>query len=260
MHIGFKEALTIKFSPSASFPYFAIMKSTALIVSFLLVTLTTHSQIEIHQDGFDPGTYIGVDSSGGNISELHAKFYIVNNGASAVDVEVRRKRYVHPTAWSDYFGFHLLTFIPSGDDWTTPISENIAVGDSIYLGPDVFTDSTLDCAKYTYYAINAGTSQIEDSIMVDFINVVGNCFLETSTEEIILDVYPNPTLNGSFTIVHGLNQGTYRILSVDGSECAIGSLTSGQTTVDLNHLKNGIYILEILEDGGRSKTLRILKN
>ena len=71
-----------------------------------------------------------------------------------------------------------------------------------------------------------------------------------------LKVYPNP-FTGTLRM-EGAENGTLRIFSVDGRQVHVQTVT-GDETVRLEHLPAGMYLIR-LENGGRSKTIKVIKN
>lgn len=68
------------------------------------------------------------------------------------------------------------------------------------------------------------------------------------------NLFPNPT-NGKLT-VEGIENGTFRILNLEGKEMKSGSLSA--TSIDVETLTSGYYILEVVSNGkqGRSSFVK----
>ena len=74
-----------------------------------------------------------------------------------------------------------------------------------------------------------------------------------------IDIYPNPT-SSTLTINLKTNpkNATYQIFDVSGKEVLFGSLLKAKNSIPVAGLKNGIYLIQVNEEGS-IKTSKLLK-
>lgn len=73
----------------------------------------------------------------------------------------------------------------------------------------------------------------------------------------LVTVYPNPSA-GIFTVTISASA-QYSLYDVVGHQVKTGGLTSGNNTIDLTGAANGIYILKVIDAGGKSGNYKLVK-
>jgi len=112
-------------------------------------------------------------------------------------------------------------------------------------------------------------SLLEDVAITDI-----NFIVDQGSGIIIIDI-PNPTVAKEFSVgsnlkvypnpfagalhIEGAEGSTLRIFAVDGKPAYIQTVNSDNETIHLERLPAGMYIIR-LENGGRGKTVRVIKN
>jgi hypothetical protein len=64
-------------------------------------------------------------------------------------------------------------------------------------------------------------------------------------KEVDFEVYPNPTTNEIKVRARNHNHNRYSILSVNGEELLTGLLNESMTTINLNGLSSGMYLVQV---------------
>lgn len=77
-------------------------------------------------------------------------------------------------------------------------------------------------------------------------------------EKLGVSVYPNPATN-ELTISVQLTGITYKLLNVTGSIMQTGSLNQGNNTISVNAFASGVYLLQLINNYGTVKMIKIVK-
>lgn len=119
-------------------------------------------------------------------------------------------------------------------------------GNGYFQIPDTIDTDTI------YFGINVGT-WLTASIDLYFDNLTLSDSLDTGfgidkpdIASRSFSIYPNPSLNGFVNIISSETSGLtyYSVFSILGEELLSGNF-NGQTTLDLTHLKKGIYFISM---------------
>jgi hypothetical protein len=82
--------------------------------------------------------------------------------------------------------------------------------------------------------------------------------LSTTDETLaVIKIFPNPAHDKVF--ITNLSNGSIKLYSILGKEMAFQFSEENQS-IDISHLKNGIYFLEILKNSHQKQVLKIVKN
>lgn len=149
-----------------------------------------------------------------------------------------------------------------------------------------FLFAATDAGPYAYsmedeewYYIGGLSAPIQDYISVEFIpseyivrfatwgrgiwdlNITAVAGLDQNliTEEIDMNLYPNPSNSDKIVNVSVLENGTLSLFSINGTKAINDKIiTSGTTTLDYSNLTNGTYILSFTTESGIVKTQKII--
>ena len=72
-----------------------------------------------------------------------------------------------------------------------------------------------------------------------------------------VDIYPNPVVGSYLNVVTTREEVAYVIMNVNGQHIMSGDLTNGQA--DVSNLSNGLYIINLIDAGGKSVMKKFIK-
>lgn len=189
-------------------------------------TSASHSPGDSFNEGTTTVTYTFSDGAG-------------NSGTCSFDVTVTNSLSANGTGTDEMTGNDgTVTLTVSGGN--TPFTYN-------WTGPNSFTATTQNLtglAAGTYDVTVTDANGCSTTAQVTISSQVGI----TENNGLSFDVYPNPT-NGMITIktnTNGLN--TIRIMDATGNLVMSKDNTSQTTVMDISHLSNGIYFIQIKND------------
>jgi hypothetical protein len=90
------------------------------------------------------------------------------------------------------------------------------------------------------YANNAAQAAIVKSKS----NITNNRTMGAHSNTVVLGVYPNPS-NGAFTLSLAVSGARVNVYDITGNQVASMQMQSASEKIDLSHLSNGTYFLEI---------------
>jgi hypothetical protein len=114
-------------------------------------------------------------------------------------------------------------------------------------------DYTAAATETRYFAV-AGTGTVSstsqmncrfDDINIKKLTTVG---IKTLTNNADLSMYPNPT-TGLLNVSTTANTATVEIYNVMGQNVASKTITNGTNTIDISNLSNGVYSVQIMQNG-----------
>lgn len=74
-------------------------------------------------------------------------------------------------------------------------------------------------------------------------------------------VYPNPTTDFlNLQVDNGKTPLSYQLYDVSGRLLKNKKMTTNTTRIDMNGLANAVYFLKVIQENGRVKTFKIIKN
>ena len=222
------------------------MRKLYTFLGAALMTSIGFAQVDIHLDN-DPGVnYNGqtVDIVVNNSNTYTVYMHAVNTSGTDQNYNFRRLIVSSNTSFSDQFCDNNLCYPTSGNDWTTPSSNPITVGDSSVMKP-LYTVNDGGSALIRYYVLDANNNnQKIDSVDVRITSGIGY----EELKNVKFTAYPNPA-NAEFNIdFNGVTGGNYNVALYNllGEEVGRRSLTNGLNTIDVSHLNNGVYFYSIL--------------
>ena len=165
---------------------------------------------------------------------------------------------------------------------------NLEVGDQMvnYFAPvdgiDLFVDTIqMTSDNRTQYTMSDGSAYIEGIGKVEgnsqiYLSTVDGISYEvachgnnegssscasvlSTTDELIpqISIYPNPTSDKIYFT--NLENSSFKLYSILGKEMRF-QFSSENQSMDLSHLRNGVYFLEVLGDNNNKQVLKIFKN
>ena len=129
--------------------------------------------------------------------------------------------------------------------------------------PMIQTTATTSSAVGTYPITVSDCGYTDNNYSYTFVNgtltITVNTAIENSSETTVLKLYPNPTL-GELTVTAAKNL-QVTVYNVQGMKILEQSVLEGNTTLSLEGLKSGLYLLQYTDDSGnKSEQYRIIKN
>jgi hypothetical protein len=111
-------------------------------------------------------------------------------------------------------------------------------------------------ANGSYAVIVNNTNCVDTSICTSFMTV-GLTPLENN---FYINIYPNPTNEDLILEVNNLLENkSYKLLDNIGRQLLFGSIDKKKTTLQLKDITKGIYYLQILDNLGHQKTIKVLR-
>lgn len=209
------------------------------------------------------GTQVDFTFSSDGLYKKH--FYIKNVSGATYDLKVERIILSEPAGWDDY----LCWGRPTTE--SDPFFQNACYGASqmntvIWTSPNVVTvpaDSGVEIIG-DYVVNGPGTACYKYTIMRggeawDSLNVCINRSVSVNeNEELSFAVYPNPANN----IINISTKGTdgtsvIRITDVLG-KVVLQETISENKQLDVSEFKNGVYLINVIENGVSTKSKRIV--
>ncbi len=185
---------------------------------------------------------------------------------SDITISIKLDNYPEETSWDIKDSSNNVvasggTYGDRADGSTVTVTECLAVGDYTFTIYDSANDGL--CCRYGNgsYTITLGSDSANGasfgaSESVDISITAPNArtqyqevFSNTkTTEPFAINVYPNPTPNGSLlNVAVSKKNTTYKVLDMLGKSVLTGSLSN--QSIDISELKAGIYILQLDIDG-----------
>jgi bacillolysin len=194
-------------------------------------------------------------------------------GSNTVALTIVLDNYPEETSWEIKDGSTVIasggTYGSQADGSTVVETADLADGCYDFVIYDSYGDGI--CCSYgsgSYSLTNGGTTlasggSFGSSETTNFC-VGGGAFtfaggFNTTTvgTPVSVDMYPNPVVGNFLTIVTTREEVTYRISGINGQTIAIGRLTDGK--VDVSNLKGGMYMLNLVDAGGKTVTKKFIK-
>lgn len=248
------------------------MKQLILLFS-VIVTIARfgYAQVEITKLGSSNlvnGTQIAHVVSAGGDSNIELLFK--NTGTTDKYWKITRKQLTTlPSGWTDYICWGIegesgQCYTSSAmNPWITP--DGLTVYDNQFnpvsglpasesgLAAIHFVPQNCGTATYRYYVHEDGDAYL-DSVDV---RVIFSCASIDEKEPISFSIFPNPVANQLVINAEGLEKFDVRIVDVLGKTVYDESAYKSKK-IDVTDLKNGVYILTIIERGTTIQTKRIV--
>ena len=222
------------------------MKKIILPILFsLLLSFNTSAQISIYWDD-DPGnTYNG---SIINISKEVAGFDVYmhcqNTSSSLQEIKFRRVVLNSSVNFSDQFCDNNLCYPCFGNDWTSPASTVLNVGDSSTMKPTLNFSNGAGTAEIRYYILDASDQPI-DSVDVNITCTVGI----DEVSSLIKNIYPNPTSEMVTIENSSISALALEIYNYQGKLIQNQIINPGLNNVNVSSFPNGNYNLSLYKQG-----------
>lgn len=136
---------------------------------------------------------------------------------------------------------------------TAPLGSGTATTGTSYTASGLTASTTY----YLHVRTNCGSGNYSSWTTFQFTTLAASGIANTTTNE--LSVYPNPVKD----VLHLDNikeTTTYRILNVIGTTMAHGILLTGSNSINTQSLATGLYMIELTNNDGARKVVRIVKN
>lgn len=235
-------------------------------IYFLLIACSlsalSFAQVEVYEYGQS------TDISGTTLTRIvdvpgsvHTLFAVKNTSGDTVEMNITRLRIDVPASWGDALSWMNEDWIGGGysgnqmptNPWTTPFAVPL---DTMETGNLVSTVSveTPGTGTYRYYMNVGGT--VADSVDVKIIYST----LAVQQPEIVkgMTAYPNPASDVLTVVSTGLEEYRIRVTDVLGKVVYDEPATSAKKAIDVSGLKNGVYLVTVLEKGSAVKTRRVV--
>jgi hypothetical protein len=129
-----------------------------------------------------------------------------------------------------------------------------ATGGSVFGTGTVLVTPTLATGTHTWYAESFDCIPSQGRAVVTV--TVGSCAgIAEQKGSTVCKVYPNPA--GSAITISGENNSRYQLINVLGEVVLTGEHSQGKTTIQVQSLARGIYLLK-LGDSGKSRVQKVI--
>lgn len=206
------------------------------------------------------GQSIEVEGSSSDI-DIPKEFRVINTSQETLKVFYKRIRVVNSGRIDQICDQTLCFSATNTYEYTSPIENEIAPGDSSLFKPQMVPAGEEFCAVHTYYVVNS-FGQKYDSITVLFKTTNSDCVLSTSSfYKSTFKIFPNPmqdvvTINGDAI----KNGGTVVFTDALGKEVKRTVLNSGTSSVNVAELRRGVYFVNVYnKQGDKSAVQRVIK-
>jgi hypothetical protein len=125
-----------------------------------------------------------------------------------------------------------------------------------WTGPGGFMSTDENLTGLTVMGLYEVTVTDANGCTATASGVVNNTSGLNGTQELVLNVYPNPS-NGMFTVNSSISNGMIIVRDALGREIHIQPINSNTSLVNLENQSNGMYFME-LRSGDVSKTVRVV--
>ncbi len=226
------------------------------------------SQVEIYAT--QEGQVVGSDISGttvyieinqtGNYSRM---FDVSNTSGLSQNLAIKRVRVtVNPTwtdnlSWApnpdpDFQGLCYSANVMDMNSWTTP--NIVTLPNQGHANLTVFYDAeSLEEGIYRYFVMN-GSSAV-DSVDV---HLTSNLGIQQEEKSLEMSVYPNPA-NNYFTITTtGIDPFCDMQITDALGKVVYSDEIETSKKLDVNHFKNGVYLVSVMNEGQHTRTRRIV--
>lgn len=229
-------------------------------ISFAFAGVLSFGQdLEIHENGVSiSGEVITIDSAA-TADHTGATYYIVNKTSGSISVSWSRTRLAHQAPIWDQICDDILCFdAADATVYTRPTTMTIAAGDSSIFQPKVYPEGTPSCAIYTY-KVFSGLGTFQDSIQVKYRFGGSDCFLDTPETPITYSVYPNPANNFlNIKLTSNGNSVVLNIYNIMGELVINEELVSGNNTISVADLSDGVYFYSIIKNNAIVETKKVV--
>ena len=211
----------------------------------VLLSFNTSAQISIYWDD-DPGnTYNGsIINISKDVAGFDVYMHCRNTGTSTQEIKFRRVILNSTVNFSDQFCDNNLCYPCFGNDWTSPASTILNVGDSSTMKPTLNFSNGAGTAEIRYYILDASDQPI-DSVDVNITCTVG---IEEASSW-IKNIYPNPTSEIVTIENSSISAMALEIYNNQGKLIQNHILTPGLNNLNVASFPNGNYSLNIFKQG-----------
>jgi len=226
------------------------MKSTLLFLSIILSVTTMAQNLSLSNDGgaLTPDETIYIWGDSGQYSTIYCYLHVTNNGASNLDVLVKKTEISILSGSENSFcwgGCYLPTVFVS----PTPITIDAGQTDLSSFSGDYMPKghAGLSTIRYTFF----DSMNSNDSVAVNVVYGSGTASINSFEAENTIAAYPNPaTTNVSFTYQSAAQNGELVILSAAGTEVYRAAIsTNAPLNVDVRNLDAGLYFYSVQTNG-----------
>lgn len=240
------------------------MKITILVTTLLLSAAQVFGQdikiVSVNDLNTDvSGTTIEVVGDK-NDATIYSDFKVINTGSTEINVKYRRVREVNSGRVDQVCDNSLCYDAADSYNYTSPILNLIAAGDSSIFKPQIVPNGIESCAVHNYYVVN-DFGVAFDSIRVIFRSTNASCNLavEKEVKETPFSIFPNPAQD--FITVKGdelKNGGTVVFLDALGKEVKRASVKAANASIAVNDLKRGVYFVNVYGTNGSKSNMQRL--
>lgn len=194
------------------------------------------------------GTYAvpGIDGSQGGYTDI--KFKIKNNGASDIDIRVRRENVQMPTGFNNTICIDGFCYPAANDESQNPLTLGAGVTDSSFYGTFNNPTGTTGDLCVTYIIFNSA----DESQFVTVRAYYGTCLTASigeavTAENVMLSAFPNPA-NGSVNIKYNLGvEARLLVTDLTGKQVKNVKLNPANNTLllDISDLRPGVYVYSV---------------
>ena len=154
----------------------------------------------------------------------------------------------------------LITFCVFGSGISLHAQNAITASGGNATGSGGTASYTIGQVVYTAEDATGGT--ISQGVQQPFEILIVTGIIEASVINLECSVYPNPTVN-FLTLKIGEYDNerlSYHLFDLNGKHNQIHKVKAGETKIEMENLKSGIYFLKVLDDKAEVKTFKIIKN
>lgn len=236
-----------------------ILLSTLLFAG-LALNASAQDQVEIYEQGQS------TDLSSGN-GELTKAVYSSNLVTTIFEVKnisgsdktwsITRYRVDEVANWEDYMCWYncYTASAMNTNPWESPDQLTISDQSNDLLFTDVTPDSgTPGSARYRYYVTDVNSGDYVDSVDLVVAYTLG---LETPSNELSLEIAPNPASDKIAVKANGITNAELTIVDVLGNVVYNETITQSKN-IDVSEFNNGIYFVRIREEGAKPISRKII--
>lgn len=225
------------------------------ILLSVLLSFNTSAQISIYWDN-DPGnTYNGsIINISKDVAGFDVYMHCQNTGSATQEIKFRRVILNSSVNFSDQFCDNNLCYPCFGNDWTSPASTVLNVGDSSTMKPTLTFSNGAGTAEIRYYILDASDQPI-DSVDVNI-----TCTVGIDEGEISILTYPNPTKESILVDVPSELNGNLVLSFINyrGQTVKVSPLYSGPNRLSVKDINPGSYIIILKKDAELIFTKRLI--
>lgn len=239
------------------------MKKLLLGIFTIISGLAFAQEIKIYN-----GPNSNVDISGTTItlesnSNYEPYLYVHHDQNGEVPLRIRRVQNIAPAApfaeqlcWGSNFDIgDCYDLDIANPTWNSPL-KTVTPTDPGMLEPKLHFNGYTGHVNQTYYILNEN-DQILDSVMIIFTNPLSTSKIENKASGLNINVYPNPAVD--YVTISANNSQEYFVKVTDVlGNTVIEDRFSSTKKLDVNHLKNGVYIISVFNNKQIVNTKRIV--